>query len=149
MTPGEIRDAHHRLGLSSEKAAKFLQVGSARTVRRWWSGENTIPGPVEVLTKALIESKLVRRHFGLTLIDETPDLEYSVVALLRLGRIGALTLRADNREDAEKEAYCGKFDDVRRIEEINTETKVVLAEHRLPDPQRPALDGWVEFITGK
>ena len=72
-----------------------------------------------------------------------------MVASLRLGRIVAFTLRADNRDDAEKEAYGGKFDDVRRIKEINSETKVVLAEHRLPDPQRPALDGWVKVITGK
>lgn len=69
MTPQELHDAHNRLGLSAAGAARLFQVSGGRTVRRWWSGESDIPGPVDVLTQALIESASVRRHFGLNLVD--------------------------------------------------------------------------------
>jgi len=38
-----------------------------RTVRRWESGERDIPGPVTVIVRALMDSRAVRRHFGLSI----------------------------------------------------------------------------------
>lgn len=65
MTPAEFKSARHALGLSAEGLAKLVQVQSGRTVRRWESGDSDIPGPVVVLVQALMESRQVRRHFGL------------------------------------------------------------------------------------
>ena len=67
MTGNELREAHRKLGLSANGAARLFQVSSGRTVRRWWSGERDVPGPVIVLTRALIESESIRRFFGLVL----------------------------------------------------------------------------------
>ena len=69
MTGNELREAHRKLGLSASGAARLFQVSSGRTVRRWWSGERDVPGPVIVLTQALMESPSVRGFFGLV-IDE-------------------------------------------------------------------------------
>ena len=69
MTPVELHEAHRRLGLSAAATARLFEVSGGRTVRRWWSGERDIPGPVVVLTRALIESKSVRNFFGLELVD--------------------------------------------------------------------------------
>lgn len=65
MTPSDLREAHRKLGLSANSAARFFEVHDGRTVRRWWSGERDIPGPVLVLTRALMKSKSVRNFFGL------------------------------------------------------------------------------------
>lgn len=67
MTPTELHEAHRKLGLSAAKAARFFRVSDGKTVRRWWSGESSIPGPVAVLTDALIRSKPVRDSLGLEL----------------------------------------------------------------------------------
>lgn len=67
MTGDELHEAHRKLGLSANGAAQLFKVSSGRTVRRWWSGERDVPGPVIVLTRALIESSSVRRFFGLDL----------------------------------------------------------------------------------
>lgn len=69
MTPEELHEAHRKLGLSAAAAARLFQVSDGRTVRRWWSGERDIPGPVIVLTRALIESKPVRNFFDLKLTE--------------------------------------------------------------------------------
>ena len=67
MTGSELREAHRKLGLSANGAAQLFEVSSGRTVRRWWSGERDVPGPVIVLTQALIESPSFRRFFGLVM----------------------------------------------------------------------------------
>lgn len=67
MKPDELQKAHRKLGLSANGAAKFFRVADGRTVRRWWSGERDIPGPVIVLTDALLRSSAVREFFGITL----------------------------------------------------------------------------------
>lgn len=67
LTPAELKDAHHRLGLTAKGAADIFRVSGYRTVQKWWSGERGIPGPVVVLTEALIASKSVRNFFGLNL----------------------------------------------------------------------------------
>ena len=69
MTPDELHKAHRKLGLSAASAACLFEVSDGRTVRRWWSGERDIPGPVMVLTRALIKSKSVRNFFGLELTE--------------------------------------------------------------------------------
>jgi DNA-binding transcriptional regulator YiaG len=65
MTPAELKSARHALGLSAEGFARWVGVESGRTVRRWESGERDIPGPVQVLVRAAIESTAVRRYFGI------------------------------------------------------------------------------------
>lgn len=65
MTPADIKSARHALGLSTEGFARLLRVQSGRTVRRWEAGDSDIPGPVEVLTEAIMSSPEVRRHFGI------------------------------------------------------------------------------------
>ena len=73
MLPGELKTARIAFGLSAEGFAKLVQVESGRTVRRWEAGERDIPGPVIVIVGALMDSRAVRRHFGLALDgDSTP-----------------------------------------------------------------------------
>jgi DNA-binding transcriptional regulator YiaG len=67
MTPLDLKEARHRLGLSAEEFARLVNVESGRTVRRWEAGDRDIPGPVVVLTAALLASAAVRRHFGVKL----------------------------------------------------------------------------------
>ena len=64
MSPDELREAHRRMGLSANTAALLYGVSDGRTVRRWWSGDRDIPGPVIVLTQALMKSACVREYFG-------------------------------------------------------------------------------------
>lgn len=56
MTPQDVKDARHRLGLSAAELAKILRMGAAggRTVRRWESGETPITGPASVAIEALL-----------------------------------------------------------------------------------------------
>jgi DNA-binding transcriptional regulator YiaG len=70
MTPDELKSVRHALGLSAESFALWVKVSDGRTVRRWESGERDIPGPVQVLVKAAMESRAVRRYFGLSLRDD-------------------------------------------------------------------------------
>ena len=73
MLPDTLKSARHALGLSAEGFAKLVQVESGRTVRRWEAGERDIPGPVVVVVGALMESRAVRRYFGVALDgDSTP-----------------------------------------------------------------------------
>lgn len=67
MTPEELKSARHALGLSAEGFASWVNVKGGRTVRRWEAGEREIPGPVQVLVKAAMESDAVRLYFGLTI----------------------------------------------------------------------------------
>lgn len=71
MTPEELKTARHALGLSAEGFAKWVNVADGRAVRRWEAGDRDIPGPVKVLVKAALESRAVRRHFGLSLPDDS------------------------------------------------------------------------------
>lgn len=70
MTPAELKAARHALGLSAEGFATLVNVQGGRTVRKWEAGDRDIPGPVTVLTTALMESRDVRRYFGLSLPDD-------------------------------------------------------------------------------
>lgn len=49
MTPQELKDARHALGLSAEGFARLVRVQSGRTVRRWERGDAPIPGAVELI----------------------------------------------------------------------------------------------------
>lgn len=46
MTPYDLRQARHALGLSAEGFARAVGVRSGRTVRKWEAGDRDIPGPV-------------------------------------------------------------------------------------------------------
>ncbi len=67
MTPQQLKDARQALSLSAEGFARLVRVESGRTVRRWEAGERDIPGPVEVLVCALMESRSVRRYFDVAI----------------------------------------------------------------------------------
>ena len=67
MAPEELKHARHTLGLSAEGFALLVKVQGSRTVRKWEAGDRDIPGPVAVLTKALMESQSVRQYFGLSI----------------------------------------------------------------------------------
>ncbi|MFV0409455.1 MAG: hypothetical protein ACK5LJ_07075 [Paracoccus sp. (in: a-proteobacteria)] len=58
------------IDLDADSAAALFRVSGCRTVQKWWGGERGIPGPVVVLTEALMASKSVRNFFGLELADE-------------------------------------------------------------------------------
>lgn len=67
MTPEELTSGQHALGLSDTKFAQWVGVHDGSTVRKWKRGDRDIPGPVQVLVKAALESADVRQYFGLTL----------------------------------------------------------------------------------
>lgn len=68
MTPDELKEARHRLGLSANALADLVGVSDGRTVRRWEAGDRDIPGPVQVLLRALLANAAVRKYFGVDLI---------------------------------------------------------------------------------
>lgn len=59
MTPTELREARRVLGLSTAGLAKVLKLGAqgGRTVRRWESGESSIPGPAEVAVTMMMQQQ--------------------------------------------------------------------------------------------
>ena len=73
MTGDELRNARHALGLSTSEFADFVSVSDARSVRRWEDNTRDIPGPVEVLVRAVLKSPAVRKYFGLTLKADIED----------------------------------------------------------------------------
>ncbi|MCW2276406.1 hypothetical protein GJ654_18945 [Rhodoblastus acidophilus] len=76
MTPDDLKSAIKSLGLTDGGFAHLVGITGAnadRTVRRWKAGERDIPGPVIVIVGALMESRAVRRFFGVALDgDSTP-----------------------------------------------------------------------------
>jgi len=48
MTPSELAEAQHSLGLTNKQLADALRV-SLRSIERWRAGDVAIPGPVEIL----------------------------------------------------------------------------------------------------
>lgn len=72
MTPADLKSARRALGLSAGGLARWVNVSDGATVRRWERGARDIPGPVIVLVKAALESRAVRRFFGLRLTDDPP-----------------------------------------------------------------------------
>ncbi len=73
MTSGELKTARLDMSLSADRFARLVQVESGRTVRRWESAERDIPGPVQVLVRAIMASRSVRHYFGITLASESDD----------------------------------------------------------------------------
>jgi DNA-binding transcriptional regulator YiaG len=70
MTPGELKAARLDMSMSADRFARLVQVESGRTIRRWEGAERDIPGPVQVLVRAIMSSRPVRRYFGITLLSE-------------------------------------------------------------------------------
>lgn len=73
MSPAELKEAHHRLGLSARTAAELF-CADQRTVQAWWAGHRNgkpakPPALVVKLTGALLESKSTRNFFGLELVE--------------------------------------------------------------------------------
>jgi hypothetical protein len=59
MTPADLRVAMALLRFSEAGLARALRLGKhgAKTVRRWKSGENGIPGPVQVLLETWLRAR--------------------------------------------------------------------------------------------
>lgn len=59
MTPGAIKAARKRLGLTQSGLAEVLRMGGngGRTVRRWEGGEIPITGPAAVAIELLVQAK--------------------------------------------------------------------------------------------
>ena len=57
MTPEELKEARHKLGLSARGLATALDMGQwgGRTVRRW-EKEGPVPGPVAVAVRFMLQS---------------------------------------------------------------------------------------------
>jgi transcriptional regulator with XRE-family HTH domain len=53
-TPGQLKAAREKLGLSTENLARVLRVEDGRTVRRWEAGDREIPGPVIVVMETIM-----------------------------------------------------------------------------------------------
>jgi DNA-binding transcriptional regulator YiaG len=64
MTPADLKEARHKLGLSAEGFARLVRVESGRTVRRWESGERDIPGPVLVILDLIEAIPAVRKKLA-------------------------------------------------------------------------------------
>ncbi len=63
MTPDQLRTYMRALGLSQSGLARLVRLGlqdnprsDSRTVRRWLSGKNPIPGPVVVILEAYADN---------------------------------------------------------------------------------------------
>lgn len=68
MTPAELKSARQALGLSAEGFGRVMHA-AGRTVRRWEAGTLDIPGLVQDVTRALMDSRAVREYFGLAFAD--------------------------------------------------------------------------------
>lgn len=55
-TPERVREARHKLGLSTRALAALLRLGSdgGRTVRRWEAGDTHITGPAQVALECIL-----------------------------------------------------------------------------------------------
>lgn len=71
MTPEDLKSARHALGFSAEGFAKFLHLTDGAHVRKMENGSRPISGPVAVLMEAIMTSRAVRRHFGLSLPNDS------------------------------------------------------------------------------
>jgi len=62
----DIRTARRKLGLSIEGLRRLLRMGenSGKTIRRWQSGEQDVPGPVAAFLEVLMKSAEARRFAG-------------------------------------------------------------------------------------
>ena len=58
MTPAELKSARHSLGLSAREMARALEMKgqwSDRTIRKWETEGNEVPGPVGVAVRLMLE----------------------------------------------------------------------------------------------
>lgn len=57
MNPAQLRRARKRLGLTQHQLAARLLMGKSgyQSVGRWETDGNTIPGPVQVAVRCLLE----------------------------------------------------------------------------------------------
>ena len=87
-TPDELKVARQILGLSAEGLAMMVRMGDGRTVRRWESGENEIPGPVTVVLETALDFLRQRD-------DISRQLERMQSGEMRSGSMGWGGLRED------------------------------------------------------
>jgi len=90
-TPDELKAARRILGLSAEGLAMMVRMGDGRTVRRWESGENEVPGPVTVVLETAMD--FLRQHE-----DISRQLEMLKSGEMRTGSMSWGSLREDNTE---------------------------------------------------
>ena len=71
MTGAELTAAREALGLTPTQLAALVGVYGYRTVHKWESGACAVPGPVAVILRAMLESRAVRRYFGVETAAES------------------------------------------------------------------------------
>jgi len=71
MTPEELKSARQALGFSAEGFASFARLTDGSHLRKIERGDIRIPGSLAVLMEAIMASRAVRRHFGLSLQDDS------------------------------------------------------------------------------
>ena len=57
MTPDDLRAARGRLGLTQAELGKALRLPGGRSVRRWETPGNEVPGPVQVAVELMVAVK--------------------------------------------------------------------------------------------
>lgn len=58
MTPTQFRNALDRLDLSQVGAARLFGYADGRAVRRYISGDRSIPAPVAILLRLMLAGKI-------------------------------------------------------------------------------------------
>ena len=87
-TRDELKAARQILGLSAKGPAIMVAIGNGRTVRRWESGENEVPGPVTVVLETAMD--FLRQHE-----DISRQLEMLKSGEMRSGSMSWGNLRED------------------------------------------------------
>lgn len=68
LTPEEVRAARKSLSLSASKAAMIFGIYDGAAWRKW--EQKGVSGPGAKLLTAMLESRAVRQHFGLSLAED-------------------------------------------------------------------------------
>ena len=104
MTPAEFKSARRALGLSAEGMARTLGVSAGRTIRKWESGENDIPGPAIVAVTYMMQGvpdATIRSVLPEHLIGDDAEGEIDREILVRLHRPRFVAWVLDRQPSAE------------------------------------------------
>ena len=63
MTPAQLRRARRKLGLTQNELAAALRMGKNgyQSVGRWETDGNTIPGPVQIAVRCLLDHSEMKK----------------------------------------------------------------------------------------
>ena len=72
FSPAYFRYLRVKLGLSHDKFAELIDMGSGRNIRRWESGEKEIPGSVWLVLELIYSLDDVQEFLGLHIDEGVP-----------------------------------------------------------------------------